>query len=227
MRLLGLIGGTSWHATQMYYDLINRKASEILGTAANPTLLLYSQNIAIMKTGDLEIIIPSYIDIANKLKVAGAEKLMLLANTPHLVVDAVEKETGLSFIHIVDSTAKRAKELGVSKLGLLGTLTTMTKPFLKDRFKEKHGLEVIVPEEEHLPRVHARIAGELTQGTFTDEARAFFLNKMDELVDRGAEAIILGCTELPILMKGTSYKVPLLDTTKLHAYDAVSFILGQ
>ncbi len=227
MRLLGLIGGTSWHATQMYYHLINTKASEVLGTASNPTLLLYSQNIAIMKSGDLDVIIPSYIEIAKKLKAAGAEKLMLLANTPHLVVDAVENETGLSFIHIADSAAKKAKELGVTKLGLLGTQTTMTKPFLIERLEKRHNLQVIVPTNNNIPLVHARIAGELTQGTFTDDSRNFFLNQMDYLVQQGAETIVLGCTELPILMQGVSYKVPFLDTTKLHAYDAVEFILGE
>ena len=224
MKLLGIIGGTSWHATVVYYTRINQLAAKYIGEAANPPLLIYSQDITVMRSGEIDRIKASYLSIAKTLENQGAEAIVIAANTPHIIAPYVQEQIGIPILHIADSTAKKAKKKGVTTLGLLGTLPTMTKDFLKARLKEIHNLDTIIPDDKHLEKVHEYISKDLTQGKFTEESKTYFKNQMDLLVEKGAEAIILGCTELPILFKDVDYKVPLLDTTELHVNDAVEFI---
>ncbi len=226
MKTLGLIGGTSWHATQEYYRLINEGFCAANGGLESPKLILYSINIAVMRANDKEKIIETYTDVSKKLEQAGAEAIVICANTPHLVCDTVQEEIGIPFLHIADATGKEAKRMGLQKLGLLGTKPTMKGKFISGVLEEGFGIEVITPEDDRFDTTHDYISNELTQGVFSDEAKSFYLQEIELMKEKGADGIILGCTELPILLKDTKAALPLLSTTDLHAQMAVEFILS-
>lgn len=226
MKLLGLIGGTSWHATVVYYTRINQLSAKFIGEASNPPLLLYSQDISVMRSGDIDRINNSYLKIAQSLEREGADAIVIAANTPHLVVPFVQSKIGIPILHIADSTAEEAKRIGVDSVGLLGTLPTMKKDFLTGRLRDNHGLNVILPDTEDQPEVHRFISEELTQGEFSESTKSYYIKQMDKLVANGAQAIMLGCTELPILFNNYEYQVPLLDTTELHVKAAVEYIFS-
>jgi len=226
MKTLGLIGGTSYHATLEYYRLINEKFAKANGPLESPRLILYSINIAVMRTQNQELITGVYRDVSKRLERAGAEAIVICANTPHMVCDVVKEEIGIPFLHIADATGKEAKRLGLKKLGLLGTKPTMQGKFISGVLKENHDIDVIVPEGDHFTSSHDFIADELTQGVFSDAAKSFYLEEIERMQARGADGIILGCTELPILLKDTKTKLPLLSTTDLHAQMGVDFILS-
>ena len=225
MQLMGMIGGTSWHSTIEYYRLLNDLASEKIGPEQNPPLLLYSLNVQIMRDGDQDAIKKEYLRIAQKLENAGAEAIIICANTPHLVYDFVQPKINIPILHIADATGNEAKSKAYKSLGLLGTRPTMTQTFLKNRLEEKFEVEVLIPQGEDLEETHNYISQELTQGKFTEQARNFYRQQIEKLKSRGADAIILGCTELPMLLKQEDSPLPLLDTTRLHAQMAVDFIL--
>ena len=225
MNLLGMIGGTSWHSTIEYYRLLNELVGEEIGSEQNPPLLLYSLNVKLMRENDPVKIKNSYLEIARKLENAGAKAIIICANTPHLVFDFVQPKINIPILHIADAIAKEAKQKKFKKLGLLGTKPTRTGDFLQGRLQEKHQIETLIPAEEYIDETHRFISEELTQGKFTDTARNFYLEQMQLLKERGADAIILGCTELPMLIKEKDTEIPLLDTTKLHAQMATEFIL--
>lgn len=226
MKKLGLIGGTSWHSTIVYYRLLNKMATDKLGPMSNPPMILYSQNIDIMRRGDHDEIKAEYLRIAKLLEDDGAEGIVICANTPHLVYDHVQTQIGIPILHIADATANKALAGRWSRLGLLGTKPVMGMEFLKGRLRDEHGLEVLLPPEEHREQVHHYISKELTSGIFSDEARAFYLERMKEFKEAGADAIILGCTELPIMFGPDDFDLPLIDTTQLHAEMAIDFIFS-
>lgn len=226
MKKIGLIGGTSWHSTIVYYRLLNEMATDKLGPMSNPPMILYSQNIDIMRRGDHDEIRAEYLRISKLLQDDGAEAIVICANTPHLVYDYVQPQIDIPILHIADATAKRALAGGWLRLGLLGTKPVMNMDFLKGRMKDEHGLEVLLPPEEHRAQVHHYISKELTSGIFSDEARAFYLERMNEFKEAGVDAIILGCTELPIMFGPEDFDLPLLDTTTLHAQMAIDFIFS-
>ncbi|MFA0964113.1 aspartate/glutamate racemase family protein [Roseivirga sp. BDSF3-8] len=226
MKTLGMIGGTSWHSTIAYYQLINEKAGEKTGNLENPPIILHSINIALMREQNRDKINAKYLDVSNKLVEAGAEAIIICANTPHMAYDHVQPKLSVPILHIAEATGKEAQRLGLRKLGLLGTKPTMTGTFITDMLKNKFVIESIIPSTEHLDQTHRFISEELTQGVFSKEARTFFTQQMDELQYRGAEGIILGCTELPILFQDITYPLPLLATTELHADMAVEFIFS-
>jgi aspartate racemase len=227
MKTIGLIGGTSWHSTIEYYKLINEMVGETIGTQGNPELLIYSINIEIMREQDAEKINNKYLEVSRKLQESGAEALVICANTPHMAYEFVQPRIDIPILHIADATGKEAVRLGVGKVGLLGNKPTMTKGFIPELLKVNYGIETIIPEGGALDKSHKYVSGELTQGQFTDEARGFFLDQISQLKARGAEAVVLGCTELPILISPESSDIPLLATTDLHARMAADFILGN
>ncbi|MEY8021069.1 aspartate/glutamate racemase family protein [Muriicola sp. SD30] len=227
MKTIGLIGGTSWHSTIVYYKLINEMVGETIGTQGNPELLIYSINIEIMRAQDAEKINNKYLEVSRKLQESGAEALVICANTPHMAYKFVQPRIDIPILHIADATGKEAVRLGVGKVGLLGNKPTMTKGFIPELLKDNYEIETIIPEGEALDKSHKYVSSELTQGQFTDEARAFFLDQISQLKARGAEAVVLGCTELPILISPESSDIPLLATTDLHARMAADFILGN
>lgn len=221
-----MIGGTSWHSTIEYYRLINTLASERIGTQGNPYLLLYSQNIELLREQNKEKIDRAYLDIALKLQTAGAQAIVICANTPHMVYDFVAPQIDIPILHIADPVGKKAQALGMQKLGLLGNKPTMTRGFMQSYLKEHFSIDLLIPEGPDIDQSHHYVSKELTQGKFTDAARDFYFKQMRALQARGAEGIILGCTELPILIEEKDIDMPLFATTQLHVERAVAFIFS-
>lgn len=227
MRTLGMIGGTSWHSTIEYYRGINEKVGEKIGTQGNPPLILYSINIELMREQDKEKINKKYLDVSQKLEQTGAEAIIICANTPHMVYEYVQPKINIPILHIADATGKEASRLNLKTLGLLGNKPTITGQFIPGILKENFGINTIIPDAEYIEHCHYYVSRELTQGIFSNEAKDFFLHQVSLLKDQGAEGVILGCTELPILLKNEKADIPLLATTDLHIQLAVDFILGK
>ncbi len=227
MNLLGMIGGTSWHSTIVYYRLINELVGEKIGTQGNPPLLIHSLNIELMRSGDKKKINETYLEVAKKLQEAGAKAIVICANTPHMVYSYVTPKIDIPILHIADATGKEAQRLGIKKLGLLGNKPTMTGGFIQSFLQENYKIETIIPDEEFLKESHRYVSTELTQGNFTDTAKSFFIQQMKLLQEKGAEGIILGCTELPMLIAPGDFDLPMMATTQLHAQMAVDFILKK
>lgn len=225
MRTLGLIGGTSWHSTIVYYRLINEMTGKRKGTQVNPPLILYSLNVELMREHDVEKIKRTYLQIARKLEIAGANAIVICANTPHLVFDHVKDKISIPILHIADAVGQEAIKLGYKTLGLLGTRPTMQGNFLQKRLKEQFGIDTVIPDKEFVDEIHNYIAEELTQGKFTESAKSFFLDHIQLLKEKGAEAVIMGCTELPLLIASEDSDLPLLQSTDLHVEMAVNYIL--
>lgn len=225
MKILGLIGGTSWHSTIVYYRLINELVSEKIGTQGNPPLIIYSLNIELMREQNLGKINATYLNVTQKLRNAGAKAIVICANTPHMVYDFVQPKIDIPILHIADATGKEASRLGLKKLGLLGNRPTMTGNFIPDVLKNNYGIETILPEAHCISQAHDYISKELTQGRFTEKAKNFFRDQIRMLNERGADGIILGCTELPLLIKQEDVEIPVLSTTDLHAQKTADFIL--
>ncbi len=227
MRTLGLIGGTSWHSTVTYYKEINRLVEESLQRPDNPPLILHSLNVALMREGDNQKIKKKYLEVGLKLQEAGAEAILICANTPHLVYEDVQPKLQIPILHIADATGEEAKRRKFSKLGLLGTLPTMQEDFIRKRLQHNYTIETLLLDPSFRQLCHDFIAQELTRGIFLDKARIFFKNQISLLKNRGAEGIILGCTELPELLKDSDFSTNLLSTTDLHIQKGVDFILGR
>lgn len=227
MNLLGLIGGTSWHSTIVYYRLINDLVGKEIGTQANPPLLLYSINIELMRSQKTDEINSTYLDIARKLQTAGAGAIVICANTPHMVYPHVSPKIDIPILHIAEATGKEARRLGLGKVGLLGNRPTMTRGFMQSYLDTHFNIDTIIPEDQFIDQSHFYVSTELTQGKFTGQARTFFTQQMQLLRERGAEGIILGCTELPMLLTPDDSDLPMLPTTQLHAQMAADFILGK
>lgn len=226
MKLLGLIGGTSWHSTIEYYRLINELAGERIGLNQNPTLLIYSQNIQLMREQDKALINKTYLEIAKKLEAGGAEAIVICANTPHMVYDFVQPQINIPILHIADAIGKSAQKQGLKKLGLLGNKTTMTGDFIPKYLKAHFDIDTIIPDAAYLDQSHHYVSKELTLGKFTAEAKNFYLEQMRLLKEKGADGMIMGCTELPLLIKQEETDFPLISTTQLHAQSAVDFIFS-
>jgi aspartate racemase len=227
LKLIGLIGGTSWHSTVVYYKMINELVGETIGARGNPPLILYSLNIELMRSQDVEKINSTYLEVATMLQNAGALAIVICANTPHMVFDFVQPKINIPMLHIADATGHEATRLGLKKLGLLGNRPTMTKGFIQTHLQKKHGIETLIPEAEFIDTCHLYVSKELTQGQFSPEAKAFFLEQIAMLKQRGADGIILGCTELPLLIGPEEGDLPLLATTQLHAKMAADFVLSD
>ena len=227
MKKIGLIGGTSWHSTIVYYRLINELVGEKIGAQANPELLLYSLNIELMREQNKEKINKKYLEVARTLQEAGAEAIVICANTPHMVFPFVQPEISIPILHIADAIGKEASKKDLKKLGLLGNRPTMQGDFISTYLFEKYDLKTIIPDDKYIDKCHHFVSNELTQGIFSKEARIFFLEQMKKLQDKGADGIILGCTELPMLLSEDDFDLPLIATTTLHAQMAADFILGN
>lgn len=226
MKTLGMIGGTSWHSTIAYYRLINELAGIEIGAQANPPLIIHSINIEIMREQNTEKINAKYLDVSRKLEQAGSEAIVICANTPHMAYNFVQPKIDIPILHIADATGKEAKRLGLKKLGLLGNRPTMSGSFIPSVLKTNYDIETIIPEAHCILQAHNYVSKELTQGHFTKKGKQFFLTQIELLKAKGADGIILGCTELPLLIKTTEVDIPLLATTDLHAQMAVDFIFS-
>ena len=227
MRSIGLIGGMSWESTSTYYTLINRGIREALGKNHSARCLLHSfdfQEIEELQyDGKWDALRVKIIKAGQSLKLAGADFIILCTNTMHKVTDGFENEVGLPFLHIADAVGREIAGKGLRKIGLLGTIFTMEQDFYKKRLEDKFGLEVLVPEQEERVLVNAIIYGELVKGVIAPSSREKYERIIDRLRDRGAEGIILGCTEIGLLVK--QHTCPLFDSTLLHARQAVEMSL--
>jgi aspartate racemase len=229
MKILGLIGGISWVSTVDYYTLINQGVNEKLGGLNFSECIIYSFNYAEIKknndTNDWEKTFQMVLKASNHLKSCGATSIVLCANTMHLIADKLEKEINIPVIHIATVTANEIVKYGIKKVGLLGTKFTMELDFFKSKLEEK-GITAIIPDEHDREFVHNTIFDELGKGIVKPETKAKYLKIIEKLIENGAEGIILGCTEIPLIIKENDVKVPTFDTTLLHSKAAIEFILN-
>lgn len=230
MRTIGLIGGMSWESTAEYYRLINRDVRARLGGLHSAQILMHSVDFAqierFQRDAQWHTAGMRLADAARNLEAGGAQCVVLCTNTMHLVAAQIAAAVSIPFLHIVDPTGLEARALGVRKVGFIGTAFSMREAFFRDRLMERHGVETIVPDATAQAAVHDIIYRELCVGVVSDASRAVYRDVMRGLADRGAEAIVLGCTEITLLVNQTDSPVPLLDTTALHARAAVDFSLA-
>ena len=231
MKTLGLIGGMSWESTVPYYRTVNETIRERLGGLHSARLILYSVDFhaieRLQRAGAWDEAGRMLADAARSLEAAGAEGLALCTNTMHKVAAAIEAAVTIPLLHIADPTAAAVKRAGLRAVGLLGTRFTMERDFYRGRLMERHGLKVVVPDEADREIVHRVIYDELCQGNIRAESWARYREIMRRLVDAGAEGIILGCTEIALLVRPDDAPVPLFDTTRLHARSAALWALGD
>lgn len=229
MRTLGLIGGMSWESSALYYRWINEGVKERLGGLHSAEVVMYSVDFAdvefLQREGRWQEAGARLAEAATKVERAGADYLLLCTNTMHKVADAVEGAVGIPLLHIADATAEEVRGQGVGRVGLLATGFTMEQDFYKGRLAERYGLEVLVPEPEDRRVVHEVIYNELCLGEVKETSRDAYSRIISTLVERGAEAVILGCTEITMLVGQEDVSVPIFDTTAIHAQKAVEAVL--
>lgn len=229
MRTIGLLGGMSWESTVPYYQVLNREVGRRLGGLHSARVLLLSVDFheieVLQHQGRWDELGDMLARDAITLEGAGAEFLVLCTNTMHLVAPAIEAAVSIPLLHIADATAERIKASGMRRVGLLGTRFTMEEPFYRGRLEERHGLEVVVPSAGDRAVVHRVIYEELVLGKILDASRAEYRRIVDGLIRQGAEGVILGCTEIGLLLKPGDAPVPLFDTALIHAEAAAAFAL--
>jgi len=229
MKTIGLIGGMSWESTANYYRDINERVKQRLGGLHSARILLYSVDFQeierLQHQGRWDEAGEQLGDIARRLEGAGADVVALCTNTMHKVAPAIEAALRVPFLHIADPTAQAVKQAGIGRIGLLGTRFTMEEDFYRGRLIQRHGLDVIVPDPAERETVHRVIYDELCLGKVEERSRKAYRDIIAHLVERGAEGVILGCTEIAMLVSPADSPVPLFDTTQLHAVSAVDFAL--
>lgn len=229
MKTIGLIGGTTWVSTLEYYRLINEEANKKLGGLAASKCILYSFNYAeideLNKAENHNEITRLVINAANQLEKASVDCLMLCANTMHMYVDELLKNTSLPLIHIADAAAGKIKKQGLTQIGLLGTRLTMEKDFYTQRLADA-GIKSLIPEKPEREFIHKSIMEEFAKEVFREETKERFLKIIYDLEQKGAQGIVLGCTEIPLLIKQADTHLPIFNTLELHAKAAVEFALS-
>ncbi|MGN7998109.1 aspartate/glutamate racemase family protein [Sphingomonas sp. 22176] len=230
MRMIGLIGGMSWESSAEYYRILNQGVRDRLGPTASARCLLWSFDFAeieaLQHRGDWAALGERLAEAAQLLEAAGAEGLLICTNTMHRLAAQVEAAVAIPLLHIADPTAACIKAARFSTVGLLGTAFTMEQPFYKERLAERHGLRVLVPDAADRATVHRVIYEELVAGRIVPESRAAYRAILERLAAAGAEAVILGCTEIMLLIGAEDSPVPVFDTTALHAAAAVDWMLA-
>ena len=229
MKTIGLIGGMSWESSIEYYRIINETVRDRLGGFHSARSIMYSVDFAEIETlqqqGRWEEATGLMITAARRVEDGGADFVIICTNTMHKMADDVQKQINIPLLHIADATAERIKAQGLGRIGLLGTKFTMEEDFYRGRLVEKHGLDVIIPDEQGREIVHRVIYDELCLGETKPSSKAQYVSIMENLVGDGAEGIILGCTEISLLVGQEDSPVPLFDTTRIHAVAAVEFAL--
>ncbi|MFM4965794.1 aspartate/glutamate racemase family protein [Aeromonas bivalvium] len=231
MKCIGLLGGMSWESTVSYYQALNRGVRAELGGLHSARVLLNSVDFAeierLQHAGDWPATARLLANEARRLQAGGAQCLLIATNTMHKVAPEIAAAIDIPLIHIADATARRLQADGVARVGLLGTRFTMEQDFYKGRLETQFGLEVLVPGEEQRERVHRIIYDELCLGQIREPSRAEYLAIIAELAAAGAQAVILGCTEIALLLGDARAAVPLYDTTAIHAEAAVAWSLAR
>ena len=231
MKTIGLLGGMSWESTALYYEIINKEVQKRLGSLHSAKVAMYSVDFEeierLQHSGDWDKLGKILAEYAQNIKSAGADFLVICTNTMHKVAPQIESVADIPIVHIADATAKELIKDGIKKVGLLGTAFTMEQDFYKSRLQEKFNLEVLTPAREDRELVHKVIYDELCLGNCKDSSKQEYLRVIDDLAKRGAEGIILGCTEIGLLVKQNDTKVKLYDTTAIHAKVAVDYALQK
>lgn len=230
MKTIGLIGGMSWESTVPYYRQINQTIRQRLGGLHSARIILYSVDFhdleRLQHAGDWDAAGALLADAARRLATAGADFLVLCTNTMHKVAPAIEAAVRIPLFHIADPTAAAIRQAGFTTVGLLGTRFTMEQDFYRERLRQRHGLAVLVPTQDQRAMIHRVIYDELCVGKVLPASRAAYRQVMAELAARGAEAIILGCTEIALLVDQADATLPLFDTTAIHAHMAAEWALA-
>ncbi|MGG1658446.1 aspartate/glutamate racemase family protein [Brevibacillus sp. NRS-1366] len=231
MKTIGLIGGMSWESSLVYYRLLNEEVREQLGGLHSAKCVLYSVDFAEIEKMQREArwdeAGEAMAEAARSLEAAGADLIVLCTNTMHKLAYAIEEATNLPFLHIADATATAILANGHKRVALLATRFTMEQDFYTGRLRDIHGLEVLLPEEEEREIVHEIIYNELCVGVIREESKQQYIAIIDRLVKQGAEAVILGCTEIGLLISAEDCPVPVFDTTAIHARIAVDAALEK
>jgi aspartate racemase len=231
MKTIGLLGGMSWESTVPYYQIINRVVGERLGELHSARILLYSVDFhdveRLQHAGRWEEAGALLSNAARVLESAGAELLVLCTNTMHRVASQIDASISIPFLHIADATAERICSSGLTRVGLLGTRFTMEQDFYRGRLEERHGLEIVVPSERDRESVHRIIYEELCRGQTLEASRSEIRRIILGLVARDCEGIVLGCTEIGLLLQQSDAPVPLFDTAQIHAEKAALYALGE
>ncbi|EDL54542.1 Aspartate racemase [Vibrio mediterranei AK1] len=231
MKTIGLLGGMSWESTANYYKAINEGVKRELGGFHSAKVALYSVDFAeiesLQRQGDWDAAARCLSESAKCIEAAGADCLLICTNTMHKVSSEIESVISIPLLHIADATAERLTYDGITKVGLLGTAFTMEQSFYKGRLEQKYDIEVVVPNQEQRALVHEVIYNELVKGEVRDISRQGYLTIIEDLRSNGAQAIILGCTEIAMLVKQEHTNIPLYDTTQIHSEAAVDFALNK
>lgn len=231
MKTMGLLGGMSWQSTNTYYSLLNQGIAAALGGLHSARLMLYSVDFdeieKLQRAAEWEQMGELLAAAAQRVEAGGADFLMICTNTMHKVAPQVEAAITIPLLHLADATGQRLRDAGITRAGLLGTRFTMEQDFYKQRITDKFGIEVIVPEIADIEIVHKVIYDELCLGTIRDESRATYLAVIDRLRGSGAQAVILGCTEIAMLVKQAHTTMPLYDTTTIHCEEAVKLAIAD
>ena len=229
MKTIGLIGGMSWKSTVEYYRIINELINERLGAHHSAKMILYSLDFeevaALQYNGEWDKAAEIIADAAKKVERAGADLILICTNTMHKIADQVQSRLQIPLIHIIDATAEAIKRMKVNKVGLLGTKFTMEEGFYKDRLKGRHGIEIVIPDPEDRERINEIIYNELCLGIIRESSRNLLKTVINKLTKKGVEGVILGCTELPLIIEKKDSPVPIIDTTRIHAEKAVEMAL--
>jgi len=230
MKTIGLLGGMSWESTASYYQALNQGVKSELGGLHSARICLYSVDFAEIESlqhqGQWQKTAEILTDAAQKVEAGGADFLLICTNTMHKVANEIEAGIAIPILHIADATAEALLADGCNKVGLLGTGFTMREDFYKQRLQDKFGIEVLVPEEAEQQQIHNIIYEELCRGEIREDSRQVYLDVIDRLEQQGAQAVILGCTEIALLAQQEHTQVSLYDTTALHAAKAIEWALA-
>ena len=231
MKTIGILGGMSWESSIEYYRIINEEVNRRLGGVHSAKILMYSVDFAeieaLQHAGRWDEATAFMVDAAQRIERGGADFLVIATNTMHKMAEEVAAAIGIPLLHIADATAERIKAQGLRKVGLLGTRFTMEEDFYRGRLERKHGLTVLIPDKADRDEVHRVIYEELVVGRIVPASRQRYIAIMERLIDQGAEGIILGCTEIGLLVKDGDVPVPLFDTTRIHAEAAVDWASAE
>jgi len=229
MKTIGLIGGMSWESTLEYYRIINETVKEKLGKNHSAKCLLYSVDFAevgkLQHEGKWNELAQLMVNAAQRLEKGDADFIIICANTMHKVAEDVQNNVNIPILHIVDAVAEKILAKGLAKVGLLGTKFTMEEDFYKKRLNEKFAIDVIIPDTKEMEIIHNVVYNELCQGVINPASREKFKEVIKNLNVKGAEGVILGCTEIPLLIKQEDVEIPVFDTTSIHAKAAVELAL--
>lgn len=231
MKTIGLLGGMSWESSIEYYRIINQEIRRELGGVHSARIVMVSLDFAEIEALQMEenwadatrILVSS----AQKLEGAGADFVLICTNTMHLMADEVARSLSIPLLHIADATAQAVQQKGIQSVGLLGTRFTMEEEFYRGRLETRHQLQILVPDQDERDLVHRVIYDELVQGKVLPKSREKYLSVIQSLITKGAEGIILGCTEIGLLVKAGDVRVPVFDTMEIHARAGVEAALGR